>query len=183
MTGIVSCCRFPPHLVRDYLQDLGFAPVIWSSIHSAYRDHLIEAKLAGFRAEGVEANAFAHFASSVKLNWECNLTPCLTAANEVADAARAALAAQGIDDDWPCETAPEAIALRSCHQKQCNSSWPVQSARLYTRAHPFALVARPAHRTYYQHAMLAWRILLVFKTSNLHFAGSRVGARSRMRLS
>lgn len=62
---------YPPHLVRDYLEDFGL-----DSRHTVLDPFCgtgttpVEAKLNGLRAVGLEANPLAHFASSTKLDWE-----------------------------------------------------------------------------------------------------------------
>ena len=62
---------YPPHLVRDYLEDFGL-----DSSHTVLDPFcgtgttLVESRLNGIKAVGLEANPLAHFASSVKLDWD-----------------------------------------------------------------------------------------------------------------
>lgn len=91
---------FPPHLVRQYLQNFG--------AEEGYRvldpfcgtgTTLVECKKLGIESVGVEAHPMTHFASSVKVDWTPKPENLLEHADEVAEAARAELAASEIDDD------------------------------------------------------------------------------------
>jgi DNA methylase len=58
---------FPPHLVREYIQNFGLTDR--STILDPFcgtGTTVVEAKLHQIQAAGLEANPFAHFASSVK---------------------------------------------------------------------------------------------------------------------
>ena len=90
---------FPPHLVRDYLERLG----------ATRGDHvldpfcgtgttLVECKKQGFASVGLERNPMAHFASSVKVDWSVDPDALNCYSEEVADAARARLRDQGVDE-------------------------------------------------------------------------------------
>ena len=62
---------FPPHLVREYLDRFGLKQ--GDTILDPFcgtGTTLVEAKLHYLRGVGIEANRMAHFASSVKCNWQ-----------------------------------------------------------------------------------------------------------------
>ena len=61
---------FPPHLVQDYIGKFGLnqKSVILDPFCGTGTT-LVEAKLAGMKAIGLEGNLFPHFASSVKTDW------------------------------------------------------------------------------------------------------------------
>lgn len=91
---------FPPHLVRRYLQKFG--------VEEGHRvldpfcgtgTTLVECKKLGIESVGVEAHPMTHFASSVKVDWTPEPENLLEHAGEVAEVARAGLAADGIDED------------------------------------------------------------------------------------
>jgi len=90
---------FPPHLVRHYINDFGL-----DDRHTLLDPFcgtgttLVEAKLNGLNALGVEANPFAHFASSVKVDWSVDADVLTAASQEIADLALNKLKEQGISD-------------------------------------------------------------------------------------
>jgi len=62
---------FPPHLVRDYVEKFGLGKgQIILDPFCGTGTTLVEAKKLGIKSVGVEANAMAHFAASVKTDWE-----------------------------------------------------------------------------------------------------------------
>jgi len=62
---------FPPHLVNSYIENFGLdrSHVVLDPFCGTGTT-LVEAKRHGIQALGVEANLFAHFASSVKVDWK-----------------------------------------------------------------------------------------------------------------
>jgi hypothetical protein len=168
---------FPPHLVRDYLQDFGLG-----------RGHtvldpfcgtgttLVEAKLNGIQAFGLESNPFPHFASSVKVNWNIDPDVLVSRAHQVADATLEQLREQGIDDDRPFggdigdiplkSLKPEAMKLLI---KNSISLLPLHKT-LVLLDH----LKEHSNETYYNHALLALGNALVLSIGNLRF-GPEVG--------
>lgn len=62
---------FPAHLVREYIAKFGLsADDVILDPFCGTGTTLVEAKLAGMPSIGVEANTMAHFASSVKTDWD-----------------------------------------------------------------------------------------------------------------
>ncbi|MCY4060906.1 MAG: DNA methyltransferase [Chloroflexi bacterium] len=62
---------FPPHLVRHYVEKLGVARgQLILDPFCGTGTTLVEAKKLGIASVGVEANAMAHFAASVKTDWD-----------------------------------------------------------------------------------------------------------------
>jgi hypothetical protein len=97
---------FPPHLVRQYIAE--FAVAADQAVLDPFcgtGTTLVEAKACGVSSIGLEANPFAQFASSVKVDWDLAPERLKSAARAIADAALRQLAAQGMDDnrplDWP----------------------------------------------------------------------------------
>ena len=90
---------YPPHLVRDYIQDFGLTPD--ATILDPFcgtGTTLVEAKLNQIKSIGLEANPFPHFAATVKVDWEVDPDKLQIAAAEVAQATYMELDRQGIDD-------------------------------------------------------------------------------------
>jgi len=76
---------FPPHLVRKYLEKFGLRD--GDTILDPFcgtGTTVLEAKLCGINAIGIEANPIAHFASSVKVDWEINPVDLINHANKIA---------------------------------------------------------------------------------------------------
>ena len=60
---------YPAHLVRQYLEefDLGVGDIVLDPFCGTGTT-IVESKLGNVKSLGIEANHFAHFASSVKVN-------------------------------------------------------------------------------------------------------------------
>jgi hypothetical protein len=168
---------FPPHLVRQYVERLGF--------DSSQRvldpfcgtgTVLVECKKLGIPSVGVEANPLAHFASRVKLDWRPDPAGLLAHAQEVALAAQRTLAKDDLDDDPRLTAGREPRALRQL---------PPEAERLLLAD---SISPLPLHKTlvlldcldrhhddrYREHELLALAKSLVLSISNLHF-GPEVG--------
>lgn len=168
---------FPPHLVRDYLTKFGLG-----------RNHrvldpfcgtgttLVEAKLNGVEAIGIEANYFTHFASSIKLNWEIDVEALRFTYKSIASKVEEKLEAADIDD---------AIGITGKSNHGNLLSLPPDSLKLLIKN---SISPLPLHKAlllleeidHYQdqafhgHLRLALANALVFSISNLRF-GPEVG--------
>ena len=91
---------FPPHLVRCYLQEFGLnSEQTLLDPFCGTGTTLVESKKCGVRGVGLEANPFAKFASSVKLDWDIDPEILRIGAHEVADNAIRTLRSQGVEDN------------------------------------------------------------------------------------
>jgi len=168
---------FPPHLVRRYLEDFGLdGNHVVLDPFCGTGTTLVEAKKNGIPSVGLEANPFAFFASSVKVDWEIDADLLVTRAQEVADAARRLLARQGIDDDAPFAGNCKDLALTHLDQEGTkliltNSISPIP---LHKTLILLDRLKQHSSEPIYRHGILALASVLVFKISNLHF-GPEVG--------
>lgn len=171
---------YPPHLVRTYLDDFGL-----DDRHTVLDPFcgtgttLVECKLNGVRGIGLEANPFAHFASTVKLDWDVDAESLNERARAIAAETLRCLDAQGIKDNEPFSGSLHDVPLRSLDPdafalllKDSISPLPLHKS-LVLLDH----IRLDKEERYYQHMLLALANALVFKISNLHF-GPEVGVQS-----
>ena len=104
---------YPPHLVRDYIND--FELDEQSTILDPFcgtGTTIVEAKLNRIRAIGLETNPFPHFAATVKTDWRISPDELQSFAAQVSESTYAELANQGIDDRvLTCESKVELKTL------------------------------------------------------------------------
>jgi len=168
---------FPPHLVRTYIASFGLnRRHVLLDPFCGTGTTLVEAKLNRIRCVGIEANPFAQFASSVKVDWEVDPELLSKRAREIADSALKALRAQGIEDNLPLASSRKGLALRTLDPEALkllltNSISPIP---LHKTLVLLDSLREHQKETYYRHALLALGNALVFKISNLHF-GPEVG--------
>lgn len=169
---------FPPHLVSNYIEDFGLDKrhVILDPFCGTGTT-IVECKLHGIRAIGLEANIFAHFASSVKVDWEINADLLKKGARNIADSTLGLLKAQGIDDNRLLRGRLKEVPLRTLDPEATrlllnNSISPLP---LHKTLILVDCLKKHQSEEYYRHALLALANALVFRISNLHF-GPEVGA-------
>lgn len=169
---------FPPHLVRDYVRRFGL-----DSSHRVLDPFcgtgttLVECKKLGVPSVGLEVNPMARFASQVKTDWSVDPGGLVEHAGGVAEAAIAALAAEGIEDaPWFSPATEPRGPLRTL---------PTESRMLLLAD---SISPLPLHKTlvllewldrlrderYHGHERLALAKVLVSSASNLQF-GPEVG--------
>ncbi|MCP3930942.1 MAG: DNA methyltransferase [Bacteroidetes bacterium] len=170
---------FPPHLVRKYIDEfkLESNSVILDPFCGTGTT-LVESKLNGINAIGVEANRLAHFVSSVKVDWKIDPDSFLKHAQQIADFASNQLKKQGLDDFFWFNGNRPIDNLRSLEPQQeklllNNSISPIPLHKSL-----LLLDAIKQHKSnFYNHELLAYAKILVHKVSNLHF-GPEVGVKN-----
>lgn len=168
---------YPPHLVRDYIK------VFQLNSESKILDPfcgtgttLVEAKLNGINSVGTEANPFAHFATSVKTDWEIDPESFVRQSREVANVALETLLKQGIDDEVFFRGDVNSLALHQLSETEnklilTNSISPLP---LHKALVLLGCIKQRQSERIYNHQLLALANTLVFAASNLHF-GPEVG--------
>lgn len=93
---------YPPHLVRDYLERFNVSEdqrVLDPFCGTGTT--LVECKKRGIPSVGFESNPPVHFAAQVKTHWDVDPAGLKGHAEEVAEATRALLSEEGVEDDPP----------------------------------------------------------------------------------
>jgi len=168
---------FPPHLVRDYISNLGLAEGnVLLDPFCGCGTTLVEGKMRNIVTIGVEANAFAHFATSVKIKWNIDSEQLLRDAKHIADLTRGLLLKNGIDDENPFERIPTGLTLRGLNsdQERLLLSDSISPLPLHKTLTLLEVIKQHDTHPAFGHMLLALAKTLVFKTSNLRF-GPEVG--------
>lgn len=168
---------FPPHLVRDYIQDFGLTES--SMVLDPFcgtGTSLVECKLNHIPAIGIEANPFAQFASSVKVDWEIDPDLLWEQSQRIAEGTIYELGDQGIDDEKLITEEIDPSVLKKLDNEEmklllARSISPVPLHKVLSLRE--SLKPFQGERNY-GHLLLALAKTLVFSASNLHF-GPEVG--------
>jgi DNA modification methylase len=168
---------YPPHLVRRYLDEFGLKST--DTVLDPFcgtGTTLVEAKKAGIRGVGLEINPFAHFASTVKLDWRVDASALKASANAIAEKVLRTLRRQGIHDDAFFARNADDLVLRELGEDAAkllltNSISPLPLHKTLVLLDALRALEQEPH---YPHARLALANALVYKISNLHF-GPEVG--------
>jgi hypothetical protein len=168
---------FPPHLVRRYIKkfDVDKSKVILDPFCGTGTT-IVESKLNKILAVGVEANPFAHFASSIKIDWNINAKNLESAARAIAAKTIGKLKSEGIDDNSLFTGNVEDLNL-STIDKQAQKlliSHSISHLPLHKTIVLLNILKQHQDQPYFRHALLALANALVFKISNLKF-GPEVG--------
>ena len=168
---------FPPHLVRDYINDFGLgSKSVLLDPFCGTGTTLVESKLNGISSFGVEANPFAHFATSVKIDWDVDPDLLHSRSHEIAETALDILRRQGIDDETSCDGNIQDLPLRQLSQEESKLiiSGSISPLPLHKILILLDCLKKLENERYYRHLLLALANVLVFTASNLHF-GPEVG--------
>jgi DNA modification methylase len=175
---------FPPHLVRDYLGRFELDPnhcVLDPFCGTGTT--LVECKKLGIPSIGIEANAMAHFACRVKLDWSARSKELISTAEDIGDRVLAKMRRDGLPD----ELGPlfERATSHNGHSIRGLKTLNAEQHRLLLAN---SISPLPLHRTLVlldtiekyapervrDHLCLALAKTVVFSISNLHF-GPEVG--------
>jgi DNA modification methylase len=167
--------------VRYYLEDFHLSPDdTLLDPFCGTGTTIVEARLNGFRSIGVEANPFAHFATSVKIDWSVDPSDFAAAAGKTATRAQSILASQGIDDtsEEDGRIAPDALRSLPPEAGRLLIDDSVSPVPLHKALVLLECIRALDREPFYPHALLAFADALVFSISNLRF-GPEVGVGRR----
>ncbi|HRK81438.1 MAG TPA: DNA methyltransferase [Saprospiraceae bacterium] len=167
---------YPPHLVRDYIKyfNLDKSDLILDPFCGTGTT-IVEGKLHGIPSIGIEANPFAHFASTVKTDWEVDVNELRTCAVQIREKALLTLKLSGISD---------APSLNNLNVSNLFSIQPeknklilkdsISPVPLHKVMVLFDCIKAYKNKKSYQYLMLALGNSIVYEISNLKF-GPEVG--------
>lgn len=138
---------------------------------------MVESKLAGLKAIGLEGNPFPYFASSVKTSWDLDADLLSSHTRKIAEDTLEILKAQGIDDDFPFEKEHKNLKSLSPEAEKLILTNSISPLPLHKSLVLLECLKKFESEPFYRHALLALGNALVFKISNLHF-GPEVGVRA-----
>ena len=158
---------FPAHLVREYIAKFGLNETdTLLDPFCGTGTTLVEAKLNKIPSVGIEANDVAHFACSVKVDWDIDPDKLIKHAASVAQRAEKSIASE---TESPLRTLPkESFDLLL---KNSISPLPLHKCLILLDE-----IKRNKNTHFKRHELLAFAKSLVFSISNLHF-GPEVGVR------
>ena len=169
---------FPPHLVRTYIERFG----IDETQHvldpfCGTGTVAVECKKQGIPSVSLEAHPFAHFASTVKIDWNLDPEGLIAHARRVKEEALDILGNQGISDIPPKQGPQEMQAQLKVLSPQAEKLLLRGSISPLPLHKTLVLLECLEHRqvaSYYRHELLALSRALVDTISNVHF-GPEIG--------
>jgi tRNA G10 N-methylase Trm11 len=167
---------YPPHLVRQYINEFKLTrDDIVLDPFCGTGTTLIEAKLKSIPSIGLEANPFAHFASSVKTDWQIDFSVLLNIAKEIRDASNNEIEEQGITDIPSLKNlTPKPLRPLTKEQEKLILKNSISPLPLHKCLILLDKINEFKQTPYYKYFTLALANSAVFQFSNLRF-GPEVG--------
>ncbi len=167
---------YPPHLVRDYIKhfnldknDLILDPFCGTGTT------IVEAKLHGIPSIGIEANPFAHFASTVKSDWVVDVNELKTYATQIKEKALLILKDSGISDaPSPNNLSASNLFTLGPEKNKIILKDSISPIPLHKVMILFNCIKEYQGKKSYQYLLLALGNSIVYEISNLKF-GPEVG--------
>lgn len=168
---------YPPHLVDACINRFGLDEnsIIFDPFCGTGTT-LVESKIQGIKSFGAEASPFAHFVSSVKVDWSIDEKKYLKASEKIKKRTLSELEEQGIVDDFPVNADTLNITLKNVSKdkqklliKNSISPLPLHKALTLLKN-----IKEYKKEEYYNHLLLAFVNSAVNSFSNLRF-GPEVG--------
>jgi DNA modification methylase len=167
---------YPPHLVRDYIEDFGLtSDDLLLDPFSGTGTTILEAKIQGIPSIGIEANPVAHFAGSVKTSWDVDIDQLKKITEKVRTEVTKTFKREGISDQ-PSEENLAFGNLKGFNEEQANVILTDSISPLPLHKCLTLLQSINKHKKtpFYQYLALALANAAVYEFSNLRF-GPEVG--------
>ena len=168
---------FPPRLVDHYIKEFGIRESdVLLDPFCGTGTTLVEAKLQGITSIGLEANPFAQFATSVKVDWRINPEFLVSTAEQIGRESLKLLEAQGIDDRFLSPPKIPEQDLRKLDEERMrlllkNSMSPLPLHKVLVLRD---FINQHEEDDFFPHMNLALANAAVYSISNLRF-GPEVG--------
>lgn len=157
---------YPPQLVRRYIEEFGLGgDDLILDPFCGTGTTLVESKLQNIPSIGIEANNFAHFASSVKIDWRVDPKALMILAKEIRDKT-------GSESEFT--TKPNALRQLESEKQRLILKDSISPLPLHKSLVLLELIDRYENSRYHKYFRLAFGNALVYKISNLRF-GPEVG--------
>ncbi|GAB4020644.1 DNA methyltransferase [Spirosoma migulaei] len=166
---------FPAHLVRGYIEDFGLTKD--STVLDPFcgtGTTVVEVKLSGLKAIGIEANPMAHFAGTVKLDWSINPDSLVATAEQIVAKVEKRLKDQGIVDNLHFTDGNTALKTLSPELNKLLLTNSISPLPMHKVLMLIETIDEYKKAEGYSHLRLALAKALVFSMSNLRF-GPEVG--------
>ncbi len=166
---------FPPQLVRHYIRQFNLGPDdVLLDPFCGTGTTLLESKFANIPSIGIEANSFAHFASSTKIDWSMDSRALWTIAKKIQHATLDDFANQGISDRPSEERHTVFLKTLTAEQEKLVLKDSISPLPLHKALVLLEHIKRYESTSYYKYLAVAFANSLVYKISNLKF-GPEVG--------
>lgn len=168
---------FPPHLVRQYIQEFNLSSDdIILDPFCGTGTTLLEAKLQNIPSIGIEANSFAHFASSTKVDWSVDNSALLKCAKEIRDKTIIEFGKQNLSDDIILSPPSSLNTYRKLNseQEKLILKDSISSLPLHKSLILLDQINVYKDTSYFKYLTVAFGNSLVYQVSNLRF-GPEVG--------
>ncbi|MCD8742243.1 site-specific DNA-methyltransferase [Mucilaginibacter roseus] len=161
---------YPPHIVRKYIKEFNLnSEDILLDPFCGTGTTIVEAKLNNIPSIGIEANGFAHFASSVKTSWDVDVDQMKCYVDKIKNSANKEISKVDVDT-----SGKQVLKSLKPDQEKIILKNSISAIPLHKSIILLEEIEKYKHTKFYIYFKLAYGTALVYKNSNLRF-GPEVG--------